>query len=314
MMMKKTFTIALILFASIFALIWVVVARPLDASSQKTAVFSVVKGQGSRDISYNLEHQGFISWAPLFRLYALTIGASHRLQAGDYELSPALSMHQIIKRFVQGDVIKERITVIEGWSVQDIAKALEEKKLASANDFIEKFSSLEGYLFPDTYEIQPSASIDVLVESMQDNFKKKTAGLEQQIQQSTKTLDDNIIMASLLEKEVRSLEDKKIVADILWRRLKVGIALQVDATIAYITGKKTSEISKKETQIDSPYNTYKYRGLPKGPIGNPGLESIQAALEPQNNPYWYYLSKPSGETVFSKTLEEHNLAKATYLK
>ncbi|MBI2642575.1 MAG: endolytic transglycosylase MltG [Candidatus Wildermuthbacteria bacterium] len=290
--MKKTFAIALIFFAGIFALIWVVVAKPLDASSQKTTTFSVVKGEGSRDISYNLEHQGFISWAPLFRIYALTIGASHRLQAGDYELSPALSMHQIIRKLAQGDVIKEKITVIEGWSVRDIARALEEKKLASANDFIEKFSPLEGYLFPDTYEIQPSASIDMLVESMQNNFKKKTASLAQQIQASTKTLHDNIIMASLLEKEVRSLEDKKLVSDILWRRMEAGIALQVDAAP----------------------DTYKYRGLPKGPIANPGLESIRAALEPQNNPYWYYLSKPTGETVFSKTLEEHNLAKAMYLK
>ncbi len=292
MTMKKTFAIALIFFAGIFALIWVVVAKPLDASSQKTTTFSVVKGEGSRDISYNLEHQGFISWAPLFRIYALTIGASHRLQAGDYELSPALSMHQIIRKLAQGDVIKEKITVIEGWSVRDIARALEEKKLASANDFIEKFSPLEGYLFPDTYEIQPSASIDMLVESMQNNFKKKTASLAQQIQASTKTLHDNIIMASLLEKEVRSLEDKKLVSDILWRRMEAGIALQVDAAP----------------------DTYKYRGLPKGPIANPGLESIRAALEPQNNPYWYYLSKPTGETVFSKTLEEHNLAKAMYLK
>ncbi|MBI2642436.1 MAG: endolytic transglycosylase MltG [Candidatus Wildermuthbacteria bacterium] len=290
--MKKTFAIALIFFAGIFALIWVVVAKPLDASSQKTTTFSVVKGEGSRDISYNLEHQGFISWAPLFRIYALTIGASHRLQAGDYELSPALSMRQIVKKFVEGDVIKEKITVIEGWSVQDIAKALEEKKLASADEFIEKFSRLEGYLFPDTYEIQPSASIDMLVESMQDNFKKKTASLEQQIRQSTKTLDDTVIMASLLEKEVRSPEDKKLVSDILWRRLKAGIALQVDAAP----------------------DTYTYRGLPKRPIGNPGLESIRAALEPQSNPYWYYLSKPTGETVFSKTLTEHNLAKAMYLK
>lgn len=291
-MSKKTSTIAAILFAGIFVLIWVVVAKPLDASSQKTTVFFVVKGEGSKDISYNLEHQGFISWAPLFRLYAFTIGASHRLQAGDYELSPALSMHQIMRKFVQGDVVKERVTVIEGWSVQDIAKALEEKKLTSADEFIEKFSHLEGYLFPDTYEISPGAPIDMLVEKMQDNFKKKTAGLGTQIRQSAKTLDEIIIMASILEKEVRSLIDKKLVADILWRRLKAGIALQVDAAP----------------------DTYKYRGLPKGPIANPGLESIRAVLEPQSNSYWYYLSKPSGETVFSKTLEEHNIARATYLK
>jgi len=105
-----------------------------------------------------------------------------------------------------------------------------------------------------------------------------------------------------------------LVSGILWKRLENNMPLQVDATISYITGKKTTKISKEETQIDSPYNTYKYLGLPLGPICNPGLESIKAALYPEISQYWYYLSTPEGETIFSKTLEEHNVAKAKYLK
>ena len=105
-----------------------------------------------------------------------------------------------------------------------------------------------------------------------------------------------------------------MVSGILWKRLENGIPLQVDATISYITGKKTTEISKEETEIDSPYNTYKYKGLPLGPICNPGLESILASIYPEDSEYLYYLSTPTGETIFSKTLQEHNLAKAKYLK
>lgn len=121
-------------------------------------------------------------------------------------------------------------------------------------------------------------------------------------------------MASLVEKEVKTLEDKKLVSGVLWKRLENGMPLQVDATISYITGKKNAKILIADTQIDSPYNTYKYRGLPLGPISNPGLDSIVAALYPQESSYWYYLSTPEGQTIFSRTLDEHNQARAKYLK
>jgi len=120
-------------------------------------------------------------------------------------------------------------------------------------------------------------------------------------------------MASLLEKEVKTKEEKELVSGILWKRIESGIPLQVDATIIYITDKKTNKVSYEETQINSFYNTYKYRGLPKGPISNPGLDSILAALYPKESDYWYYLSTPNGQTIFSHTLEEHNIAKAKYL-
>ena len=129
-----------------------------------------------------------------------------------------------------------------------------------------------------------------------------------------KTIFEIITMASLLEKEVKAFEDKKLVSGILWKRLENKMPLQVDATITYITGKKSSKVSLDETKIDSPYNTYKYKGLPPGPISNPGLESIVAAIYPKKLDYLYYLSTPEGETIFSKTFEEHKRAKEQYFK
>ena len=150
---------------------------------------------------------------------------------------------------------------------------------------------------------------------MLENFDLKlTLELRQEIASQEKTIFEIVTMASLLEKEVRTLDDRKLVAGILWKRLENKVPLQVDATVAYITGKKTTKVSKEDTEIDSAYNTYKYLGLPLGPICNPGIESIVASLYPQDSNYWYYLSTPEGETIFSRTLQEHNIAKAKYLK
>ena len=123
-----------------------------------------------------------------------------------------------------------------------------------------------------------------------------------------------VTLASLIEREVRTQEDMKMVSGILWRRLQLGIPLQVDAAIVYLTGKKTGEVTYDDLKIESPYNTYLHRGLPPRPIANPGLNALIAAIYPAESDYLYYLSKPTGETVFSKTLEEHNTAKAKYLK
>ena len=184
-----------------------------------------------------------------------------------------------------------------------------------------KTISLEGYLFPDTYQIAYGTPIEEAVRIMLQNFDTKlNQGLKNEILKPTvptqqkKTIFEIITMASLIEKEVKTKEDKELISGILWKRLKNKMPLQVDATVSYITGEKTMEVSKEETQIDSPYNTYKYRGLPLGPISNPGIESIEAAIYPKSSQYWYYLSTPDGETIFSKTLEKHNIAKAKYLK
>jgi UPF0755 protein len=198
-----------------------------------------------------------------------------------------------------------KVTIPEGYTVREIEEKLK-IKLPGEN--------LEGYLFPDTYYFPLDVSGEEVVRIMHENFEKKIAPYLKEIEKSGKSLKDIIIMASLIEKEVKTKEEKELVSGILWKRLKAGIPLQVDATITYITGKKTTKIPLEDLKIDSPYNTYKYKGLPPAPICNPGLESILAALYPKESDYWYYLSKPDGKTLFFKDYEEFIVAKAKYLK
>jgi len=219
-------------------------------------------------------------------------------------LSPSESIARIAGKIISGDIAKVVVTIPEGFTVKQIEEKLN-LKLPGEN--------LEGFLFPDTYYLPVDVTPEKVVEIMTTNFDKKMAPFKEEIEGQGKTIFEIVIMASLLEKEVKTFEDKELVSGILWKRLKNNIPLQVDATISYITGKQTTRISREETQIDSPYNTYKYLGLPIGPICNPGIDSIKAAIYPKNSQYWYYLSTSEGKTIFSETLEEHNLAKAKYL-
>jgi UPF0755 protein len=192
---------------------------------------------------------------------------------------------------------------------------LTQKDYSSEFDFLQdkpENESIEGYLFPDTYQIAKGESCEEMLNTMLSNFDKKlTLNLRTEIKNQRKSIFDVVIMASLIEKEVRTFDDKKIVSGILWKRMAVGMPLQLDATINYITGKSDPSATIKDTKIDSPYNTYKYKGLPKGPISNPGINSIIAAIYPSQTDYWYYLA--DGRTIFSKTLEEHNAAAKMYL-
>lgn len=345
-MFKKVSLIVILLLALTIFFYWGVFL-PKNAASLETKIFSVEKGEGTKEIAMNLEKEGLIKSAPLFRVYTLTWGLSDKLQAGEYLLSSSMAVPEIAGKMAKGEVLKENFTIIEGWNLRDIAWNFENKGMFMAEelfelvgfplinfsepnnmplpkDFSQSFDflkdkpknvSLEGYLFPDTYEIQRGAGLEDVVRKILKNFDKKLApDLREEIKKQNKTIFEVITMASLLEKEVKTLEDKKLVSGILWKRLKTGMPLQVDATLSYITGKKTTKISIEETKIDSPYNTYKHQGLPLGPICNPGLESILAALDPQNSDYWYYLSTPEGQTIFSKTLKEHNIASDKYLK
>lgn len=318
--MKRFFIFLISFLILIFILgvfIWQGIYFPKDKNSTEGKFFLIGKGQGLFDIAKNLEKENLIKNRIFFNLYGILTRKTKSLQAGEYKLNPSMNIIEIAEKITSGQVFKNIITIPEGWNLRDIGEYLEEKEIAKAEEFI-KFCqqrNLEGYLFPDTYEIFSEDGIKEIIEKMQINFDKKlTLELREEILSQGKTIFEIITIASLIEKEVRTIEDKKIVSGILWKRLKNGMPLQVDATIRYITGQKTTEISKKEIQIDSPYNTYKYRGLPLGPICNPGLESVLASLYPQNSGYWYYLSTLDGETIFSKTLKEHNIAKQKYLK
>lgn len=278
---------------------------PIEPGSDETVIFLVKKGEGAKEISINLKEQGLIRYSSFFRVYALIEDKAEELKAGEYELSLSMNVVEIVNKLASGDRIKKMITIIEGWTLKDIASYLEVEELDS---------DLEGYLFPDTYEISPEDGIEEIIEKMLDNFNKKMSlELIEEIASQEKTIHEIVIMASLIEKEVRTFEDKKIVSGILWKRIEVGMPLQVDATITYITNRKSTEILQKELEIDSPYNTYKYKGLPFGPICNPGMESILAAVYPESSEYWFYLSTPEGETIFSKTLKEHSEAREKYL-
>ncbi|OGY56397.1 MAG: hypothetical protein A2Y84_01830 [Candidatus Colwellbacteria bacterium RBG_13_48_8] len=202
------------------------------------------------------------------------------------------------------------ITVPEGWTVRKINQLLQKEGILVDRELP---PGLEGYLFPDTYEFFLDSSTEVVTSKFQSNFKSQVGKIGLDINDS-KTADI-IIMASMLEKEIKEPEERRVASGVLWRRLDVGVPLQVDATICFI--KEEDEclpITNGDKKIDSPYNTYLYKDLPPSPISNPGLESILAALRPADSSYWYYLSDlETGETIFAETLDEHNQNIIKYL-
>ncbi len=302
----------IILFFLLFIVFVYQMLVPVSVEKQGV-LFSIERGESTFQISDNLKAKGLIKNKYVFVLYVFLTGQRDKLQAGEYSLSSSMKISEIVFKIASGDVVKEKITIIEGWNLRDIGWYFENKGMFQAEELYER-TELEGYLFPDTYEIRRGISLDEIVQKMIDNFNVKlTADLRTEIKEQGRTAPEIITMASLLEKEVKTREDKKTVAGILWKRMEIGMPLQVDATVTYITQKQSIRVSKEDTKVDSPYNTYKYQGLPAGPICNPGLDSIEAAIYPEETLYWYYLSASDGETIFSKTLEEHNIAKAKYL-
>ncbi len=294
----------------------------------------IPSGIGSRKIAELLKNEGVIRSKWGFVFYISLKGKASLLKPGSYLFSRQ-TIPEIVRDLMRGGTNERVITIPEGWSTKDIAEYFEREGVIPRNEFlkisggqhpvltIDRFdflkdqprdAGLEGYLFPDTYRVFKDAKLEDIIVKMLENFGRKiTPELREETARQNKTLFEIITMASLIEKEVVTDEDRALVSGILWKRLSLGIGLQVDATIIYITGKKSTRVSREETQIDSLYNTYKYRGLPVGPIANPGLSAIRAAIYPKESPYLYYLSAPDGRTIFSQTLDEHNEAKAKYL-
>ena len=243
---------------------------------------------------------------------------SETIKAGKYLIEPKTKTKDLIVLFKSGEVAEREVSVLirEGLSSREMNAYLKEKGYLKDDSFLNAAKKYEGYLFPDTYRMFKDFTADDLITKMRANFEKKlTPDLREAMEKSGHSPEDIIIMASLLEKEVRTETDMKIVAGIFWDRDAIGQALQSCASLAYILGVNKVQYSYEDTQIDSPYNTYKHRGLPPGPISNPGLKAIKAAIYPTKTDYNYFLSRPdTGETVFSVTLDEHNAAKQKYLK
>lgn len=331
-MKKIIFSIICIILLIILSLVfaWQSIYLP-KSSSLEEVIFTIREGEGSREISLNLEKAGLIKRGPSFRLYVLQKGVAGKLQAGNYRLSPSMTIPEMVNKFINGDVINEKITFPEGFNFKKVTKSFENSEFLKTidlekfkiSDFEEEFdflsdapdgASLEGFLFPDTYFFEPGMEDREVAEIFLNNFAQKISLYQNEIFAKDLTLFDVITMASLIEKEVQTKEDKELVSGIFWKRIELGKPLESCATIAYIKGIDQWLYSFEDTRIESPYNTYLNLGLPPGPICNPGLESILAALYPKDSDYLYYLSTPEGKTIFSKTFEEHSIAKEKYLK
>jgi len=268
------------------------------------AAIVIEKGTGLAEISGKLKKEGFIKNKYAFALYARVFNKSKKIKYGKYLFNEPVSIFSLLSRFTKGEFGFKpvKVTVAEGLTVKKIAELLGDFENFDKEEFLEKTKNLEGYLFPDTYLFLPFAETEQIIGTMTDNFKKKAGDVGKDI----------VIMASLIEKEVPDIGDRKIVSGILWKRLKLGMALQVDAVFPYITGKQ--KVLSDDLKIDSPYNTYLHKGLPPGPISNPGLDAVEAAKNPQETSYLYYLSGKDGKTHFAKTFAEHLKNKEKYLR
>ena len=327
--------IILIIAFIVTAWIWYNYQITIPASNDKSVIiFEIESGQGVNQISHNLYDQGLIKNMFYFEIHVWLKDLERNFIASSHEISPAMSIKEVTAKLTRAGESEKIITIIEGWNNKEIAEYLEEQDLFSQQDFLSEVGSnlssyyeaydflqdkpqsvdLEGYLFPDTYRVFRNTSVSEVVKKMLDNFEQKLSNEQRaSIKEQGKSIFEIITLASIIEKEVRDPEEMKMVADIFYKRLEAGIALQSDATVNYITGKGTVQPTYEDTKIDNPYNTYKYRGLPPGPISNPGLNAIMAAIEPTANQYYYFLTTKEGEVIYSKTYDEHLQNKAKYL-
>lgn len=313
---------------------------PADSASK--TFFEIKKNSGVRAVSLELEDRKLIWSRLVFEAYVWLRRADRDLRAGTYELSYGLNMKRLVDLFTTGGGREEgTITILEGWTLRDIKQYLPAQGVKGMNNFdylagvpaaatlggrdwSAEFSflkskprelGLEGFLFPDTYRIFKEATAEDVIRKMLENFETKFDSSLLSAAAGRKTsVFDVVTLASIVEREVQSPEDMRKVAGIFLKRLEIGMPLQADSTVNYVTGKSTPSISFADREINSPWNTYKYRGLPKGPIGNPGLSAIKAVLDPESSPYLYFLTAKDGTVIYSRTLEEHNLAKQKYLK
>lgn len=330
---------SLLFLAVIIAGSWVVyeMTSPVGASDD-TVAFTVERGQGVNEISNNLASESLVGNQFIFETIIWAKRSEGSIQAGVYEIPKNVTMLDLVNLLVTREATSSEVTItlIEGWTAVNMDDYFVEQGIFTEGEFFaatentdsrlvvdEEYAffadkpedaSLEGYLFPDTYQVFSDVEASGVLQKMFDNLDAKlTPTMRQDIASQGRTIFDVITLASIIEREVLTDSDKQNAADVFLKRMEDGIPLQSDATVNYVTGKKTTRPTFADLDVESPYNTYLYRGLPPGPISNPGLASIDAAIYPASNPYYYFLTKDNGEAVFSRTLDEHNANKAKYL-
>lgn len=285
---------------------------PLDENSATQKVINITSGTNAREIVNVLEKNEIIRKNNYpFKILTKLMKIEDQLKYGEYSLSPSMNMPQILHKLVKGEVITYKITIPEGYTSTQIAELLDKKEIAEKEAFLkivkDTEKTLEGYLFPDTYEVPKKYGVEKMIKVMLSNFNQ--IAIENKFTDRAEkigfSLNEIIILASIIEKEAKFNDEKNKVSSVFYNRLKINMKLQSCATIQYILGEPKEGLDENDLKIDSPYNTYLYKGLPPGPICNPGLDSIIAALEPAEEDYLFFVLGDNGRHIFSKTYQEH---------
>ena len=336
--MKKLFILIVAILGAGY--LWYALAlRPVDAEGSKRIKFTVEPGSTSAAIAEHLAEANLIRSPLAFKIRLKLHGLDGSLQAGVFLLDQSQSVDELVHMLQTGKAEEMIVTIPEGFTVKDIDALLAEEKLSQPDDILDcarvcDFSSfdflpfekreelaergglLEGYLFADTYYVEPDNVVPkFFLERMLGEFRTQVVhSFHRDIEASNRSLHEIITMAALIEKETRTNDERAMVSGILWKRFDEGMGLGVDATVRYIQDKKTGVLTTMDLNTNSPYNLRKFAGLTPGPIASAGLQSIKAALFPKASQYWYYMHGWDGVIHYAKTNEEHNINKYKYLR
>ncbi len=307
-----------------FGVFWFYKNTQSVSSDKSFKDFLITKGASASQVGNNLYKQGLLKSPLAFKIYIQLTGKSGNIQAGEYRLSPSLNLFQILTELGKGPT-ELWVTIPEGLRREEVALRFA-TQLGKDEMFIDEFLTLteskEGKLFPDTYLFAKTATAAAIVSKMEATYNVKVLGLENN---TDFTANELLVLASLLERETKTDEERPIVAGILMNRLDIGMALQVDASVQYALAsskylqpsediKWWEPVLRGDLQFDSQYNTYRYPGLPIGPIASPGLSSLEAAYSPEDSDYLYYIHDETGQIRYARNLEEHNANVAKYLR
>lgn len=328
--MKKILIIFFLLIPVSLLFWWIQVQKPVSGNPSPVD-FVIPKGTSAASVGQKLFEEKLIRSALAFKIYVQATGKQNKIPTGEYQLFANLSLKKIFEKLEKGPT-QLWVTIPEGLRLEEVAQKIIEglgKKETSTETFYNEFIGLakakEGYLFPDTYLFPKDVTAQIVVNKLTNTFDKKiTEQMKADLTDSERTLNQAVILASILERETKTDEERPLVSGILLKRLKAGWPLQVDATVQYavagarcklkgIECKYWEPLLKEDLGIKSPYNSYKYQGLPPTPICNPGLSSLNAAIYPTDSPYWFYLHESNGKIHFAKTIEEHNQNISKYL-
>jgi UPF0755 protein len=303
--------------------VWQRMHEPFKGYATEEQFVDIPAGASTGDITRRLRDAGVIGDETSFRTALWWSGQARALKAGEYRFAEPASALEVIDRLARGDVYTRRITFPEGLTIAEMARLYEAREFGTAAAFTEaagdaaliadmdpQAPDLEGYLFPETYALPRGTPAARLVAAMVERFKATYGpALREQAAAQGFSTRQVVALASLIEKETGQADERPIVAAVYRNRLEIGMGMQADPTVVYAlqkAGRYDGNIRREDLQVDSPYNTYRYRGLPPGPIAAPGRASLEAALAPADVPYLYFVSRNDGSHVFSTTLAEHN--------